>query len=127
MKAYATFCSGKTKTGRVEYKRQVHSSSAARLRSLATQMSYRLDEGHGLCCYRVGVEDNGCHSLLDYATVAESARILECIARSLNAVVVERKIIQNEVVNDNQRKYETKNNKDIGAYSDCTKGPIIRS
>ena len=61
-------------------------------------MSYRLDEGHGSCMYRIGVEDNGCHSLLDYASVAESARVLECIARSLNAVVVERNMIQNEVL-----------------------------
>lgn len=47
-----------------------------------------------------GVEDDGCHSLLDYDAVAESARVLECIARSLNAVVVERKMIQNEIVQD---------------------------
>ena len=50
--------------------------------------------------YRLGVEDGGEHSLLDYDTVAESARVLECIARSLNAVVVERKMIQGEVVVD---------------------------
>lgn len=60
-------------------------------------MSYRLDQGNGVCIYRLGVEDDGCHSLMDYANVAESARILECIARSLNAVVVERKMIQNEI------------------------------
>jgi GTPase len=60
-------------------------------------MSFRLDEGHGSCMYRVGVEDDGCHSLLAYATVAESCRVLEYLARSLNAVVVERLMIQNEV------------------------------
>lgn len=65
-------------------------------------MSYRLDEGNGTCLYRVGVEDDGCHSLLDYQTVAESARILECIARSLNAVVSERTMIQNEIVDDEE-------------------------
>ena len=99
-------------TGRVEYKRQVHNSSAARMRSLATQMSYRLDEGNGCCMYRIGtfaamhcnsvlfqeypshsptgylshqgVEDDGCHSLLDYEAVAESARVLGeyCTSRS---------------------------------------------
>jgi len=89
-------------TGKVEYKRQVHHSNSSRLRSLATQMSYRLDQGHGACMYRVGVEDDGCHSLLDYPSIAESARTLECIARSLNAVVLERKMIQNEVVLDNE-------------------------
>jgi hypothetical protein len=60
-------------------------------------MSYRLDEGQGRCVYRVGVEDDGCHSLLSYKEVAESCRILEFIARSLNAVVVDRKMIQNEI------------------------------
>jgi len=83
--------------GSTEYKRQVYQPKAMRLRSLATQMSYRLDEGSGVCTYQVGVEDNGCHSLLDYESVAESARILECIARSLNAVVISRTMIQNEV------------------------------
>jgi GTPase len=48
--------------------------------------------------YRIGVEDDGCHSLLDYNGVAETARVLELLARSLNAVVLERKMIQNEIV-----------------------------
>lgn len=86
--------------GNMEYKRQVHHATTSRLRSLATQMSYRLDEGHGCCRYRVGVEDDGCHSLLDYSSVAESARVLECIARSLNAVVLNRTMIQGEVALD---------------------------
>lgn len=60
-------------------------------------MSYRLDEGHGRCTYHIGVEDDGCHSVLDYSAVSESAWVLESIARSLNAVVLERKMIQNEV------------------------------
>jgi len=83
--------------GCTEYKRQLRNPTPSRLRSLATQMSYRLDEGMGRCTYQVGVEDDGCHSLLDYASVAESARIIECIARSLNAVVLERLMIQGEV------------------------------
>ena len=61
-------------------------------------MSYRLDQGQGICVYRIGVEDDGCHSLLDYENVAETAKLLETLARSLNAVVLERKMIQNEVV-----------------------------
>ena len=60
-------------------------------------MSYRLDQGHGVCTYRIGVEDDGCHSLLDYSAMAESARILETLARTLNAVVTERVMIQNEI------------------------------
>ena len=63
-------------------------------------MSYRMDEGHGRCMYRLGVEDDGCHSLLSYEQVAESARVVEWLARSLNAIVVERKMIQNEVYFD---------------------------
>jgi GTPase len=85
----------------VEYKRQVNQSSAARLRSLKTQMSFRLDQGRGTCLYRVGVEDDGCHSLLDYATVAQSCCVLEYLARSLNAVVTERVLIVDEVVAQN--------------------------
>jgi GTPase len=85
-------------TGNIEYKRQVSpSASPNRYVSLSTQMSFRLDEGQGQCIYRVGVEDDGCHSLLSYQDVAESCRVLELIARSLNALVVERKMIQNEV------------------------------
>ena len=64
-------------------------------------MSFRMDEGGGSCRYFIGVEDDGCHSLLDYPSVAESARVLECIARSLNAIVVERTMIQNEIVERN--------------------------
>ena len=53
------------KGGSSEYKRRVHSNlSSARLRTLSTQMSYRLDEGGGRCTYHVGVEDDRCHSLL---------------------------------------------------------------
>lgn len=61
-------------------------------------MSFRLDQGHGTCLYRVGVEDDGCHSLLDYEIVAKSCCVLEYLARSLNAVVTERVMIQNEVM-----------------------------
>ena len=61
-------------------------------------MSYRLDEGRGRCTYHIGVEDDGCHSLEGYPAVSESAWVLESIARSLNSVVIERKMIQNEIV-----------------------------
>lgn len=81
----------------MEYKRQVNQSSASRLRSLTSQMSFRLDQGHGTCVYRVGVEDDGCHSLLDYQVVAKSCCVLEYLARGLNSVVTERIMIQNEV------------------------------
>jgi GTPase len=47
----------------MEYKRQVHQANSARL------MSYRLDQGHGVCIYRLGVEDDGCHSLMDHPTI----------------------------------------------------------
>jgi len=77
------------------------SNVSRRLCSLATQMSYRLDQGNGRCVYQIGVEDNGCHSLLSYPQIAASARVLEGIARSLNAIVVQRTMIQNEVPNDN--------------------------
>lgn len=61
-------------------------------------MSYRLDQGKGRCIYHIGVEDDGCHSLLDYPAISESAWILESIARSLNSIVLERQMIQGEIV-----------------------------
>jgi elongation factor 1-alpha len=81
----------------VEYKRQLIKPSVARLRSLATQMSYRLDEGHGECIYYIGVEDDGCHSLLDYTSISHSAMVLECIARSLNVIITKKVMIQGEI------------------------------
>lgn len=83
--------------GNTEYKRQLLNCSPTRLEKLKTQMSFRLDEGNGVCYYRLGVEDDGCHSLSDYDACAETAKLLEHLARSLNAVVLERKMIQNEV------------------------------
>ncbi|VEU37722.1 unnamed protein product [Pseudo-nitzschia multistriata] len=83
--------------GSTEYKRQLLHCSPTRLEKLKTQMSFRLDEGNGICHYQIGVEDNGCHSLIDYHACAETAKLLEHLARSLNAVVLERKMIQNEV------------------------------
>jgi len=84
--------------GSTEYKRQLLQCTPNRLEKLKTQMSFRLDQGDGCCVYRIGVEDDGCHSLIDYPACAETARILEYLARSLNAVVVDRTMIQNEVV-----------------------------
>ena len=85
------------KDGNTEYKRQLLNCTAARLEKLKTQISFRLDEGNGCCIYHIGVEDDGCHSLVDYDACAETAKLLEYLARSLNAVVLERKMIQNEV------------------------------
>jgi hypothetical protein len=73
--------------------------------------------------YRVGVEDDGCHSLLDYETIAESCRLLECLARTLNAVVVERRMIQGEVVVDDVngnpvKKSDNSDNNDNGDDDD---------
>lgn len=84
----------------MEYKRQLHQCTPTRLEKLKTQMSYRMDQGNGCCVYRIGVEDDGCHSLLEYKCVAETAAVLEYLARSLNAVVLQRKMIQNEVMKD---------------------------
>ena len=45
--------------------------------------------------YRIGIKDNGCHPLLDYLAINESAWILEGTARSLNSGVLSRRMIQN--------------------------------
>lgn len=108
--------------GNIEYKRLLHKCTAARLEKLKTQMSFRLDEGNGTCLYRIGVEDDGCHSLLDYEMCAETARVLECIARSLNAVVIERKMIQNEVILDNADNPIVSGEDSIWAIEPCLLG-----
>lgn len=83
--------------GNTEYKRQLCNLTSERRIKLTTQMSYRMDQGNGICVYRIGVEDDGSHSLLDYESIAESARNVESIAANLNAVVLERRVIQGEV------------------------------
>jgi len=82
--------------GATEYKRQVLNPTTERCIKLTTQMSYRLDQGNGVCTYMIGVEDDGKHSLLDYKSVCESAKNLEAIARHLNAILLERRFIQGE-------------------------------
>lgn len=92
------FCACYQQNGNIEYKRQLLNCTATRLEKLKTQLSYRLDEGNGCCIYRIGCEDDGCHSLVDYDACAETAKTLEYLARSLNSIIVERKMIQNEVI-----------------------------
>ena len=83
-------------------------------------MSYRLDQGSGTCIYHIGVEDDGCHSLLDYNNISESAWILESIARNLNSVVVSRRMIQNEIVSVEEN--ESGNGNDISNKKDKKDG-----
>jgi len=87
-------------TGSVEYKRQISKPTPARLRTLATQMNYRMDEGKGIATYEVGVEDDGTHSMLDYDAIQQSVAILEALARSLNAIVLDTVYYQNELPQD---------------------------
>eukprot|EP00523_Entomoneis_sp_CCMP467_P019883 CAMPEP_0168863732 /NCGR_PEP_ID=MMETSP0727-20121128/19099_1 /TAXON_ID=265536 /ORGANISM="Amphiprora sp., Strain CCMP467" /LENGTH=698 /DNA_ID=CAMNT_0008918805 /DNA_START=59 /DNA_END=2155 /DNA_ORIENTATION=- len=96
MKRHIKVVEPEIEDGPVEYKRQIN-GTATRLRSLGTQMGFRLDEGSGICTYQVGVEDDGAHSLLDYVAIAESCKILEFLAHSLNAIVIERTLIQDEI------------------------------
>mmetsp|Transcript_25550 Transcript_25550/g.36649 ORF Transcript_25550/g.36649 Transcript_25550/m.36649 type:complete len:704 (-) Transcript_25550:51-2162(-) len=90
-------------TGAVEYKRKIYKPSPSRLRTLATQMNYRMDEGKGVAIYEIGVEDDGTHSLLDYETIQESVTVIETLARSLNAIVLDKVYYQNEQQQDKNR------------------------
>jgi len=83
--------------GNTEYKRLLHNPNSSRLRTLTTQMCYRLDQGHGTCRYIVGVEDNGKLSMLQYSSVFLTSQIINCVAKSLNARVSETKFFQNEI------------------------------
>lgn len=86
--------------GDTEYKRQVCNLTSERRIKLTTQMSYRLDQGNGICKYQIGVEDDGSHSLLEYESISESVLNLESIAACLNSIVLEKNIIQGEVAVD---------------------------
>jgi len=89
--------------GSIEYKRQVHNLTSERRIKLTTQMSYRLDQGNGVCKYMIGIEDNGTHSLLDYKSVIESIQNLASIAANLNCIVLDCTMIQGEISSDGKR------------------------
>lgn len=114
-------CQPEVSTGSVEYKRQVECRNPTRLRSLATQMVYRMDEARdGTAIYQVGVEDDGCHSLLDYPAVNRSCLILEHLARThLNAVVVDRTFYQDEILLPRQQRKLQHAAATISTSDDC--------
>lgn len=70
--------------GNIEYKRKVIHSNEGRLQQLWTQMNYRLREGHGMCMYRVGVDDGGYCRGITEDELDESARNLLICARNVN-------------------------------------------
>lgn len=117
--------------GPTEYKRQVINPTAERVVKLTTQMSYRLDQGNGVCTYMIGVEDDGKHSMLDHDTVRKSAENLEAIARNLNAVRLRRRFVQGEVVSSSSSKdadggEEKKSAEGCVVYDDaCTTEPSV--
>lgn len=45
--------------GNIEYKLKLVNPSMEKFQNLTTQMKYRLNEGYGVCYYKIGVEDNG--------------------------------------------------------------------
>lgn len=45
--------------GNIEYKLSICDKTPRRMEELITQMSYRLNEGHGECMYIIGISDNG--------------------------------------------------------------------
>lgn len=75
------------KHGNVEYKFKLVGVSAERKVHLATQMQFRLCEGHGEAIYEVGVHDNGTPLGLPQAELDETVATLRELGATLNADV----------------------------------------
>lgn len=85
--------------GNTEYKRHLLAEDLDRIDKLTTQMSFRLHEGKGKACYRLGVEDNGSLALLNYEDLEKSINMLEMIAESISAKLCKTERVQYRIVN----------------------------
>lgn len=74
--------------GDTEYKLKLVLPSDDRLDHLATQMKYRIREGHGEAHYRIGVEDNGKPTGLNQEDMLESLKTICLLAGRVRADVM---------------------------------------
>lgn len=75
------------KHGNIEYKFKLVGVTAERKVHLATQMQFRLCEGHGEAIYEIGVHDNGTPMGLSQAELDETVDTLRELGATLNADV----------------------------------------
>mmetsp|Transcript_20805 Transcript_20805/g.26926 ORF Transcript_20805/g.26926 Transcript_20805/m.26926 type:complete len:717 (+) Transcript_20805:119-2269(+) len=78
--------------GNVEHKLSVHRASVERIKTLVTQLLFRLNEGHGHAVYRVGVSDDGRAEGLARCELVSSLRTLREMAESLGAGIARCKL-----------------------------------
>ena len=70
--------------GNIEYKLKLLNVDDDRLKSLATQMRYRCNEGNGECIYNLGVEDCGVMSGITEQEYNETIKNINCVAGKNN-------------------------------------------
>ena len=71
--------------GNTEYKLKLTNTNNSRIEELTTQMKFRLQEGAGVCYYKIGIEDNGNPVGLTEEELKVSLDVIEEIAERLNA------------------------------------------
>lgn len=73
--------------GNIEYKRKLIPKDHNRLEHLATQLKWRLDEGHGIAIYALGVENNGEIKGILLEELNASLECLKKLAKMSNSTV----------------------------------------
>ena len=71
--------------GNIEYKLKLTKTNNTRIEELVTQMKFRLQEGAGICYYKIGLEDNGNPLGISEDDLKVSLDVLEEISERLNA------------------------------------------
>jgi len=78
--------------GNIEYKRLITNCNN-RFESLASQMNWRLIEGHGVCYYYIGIEDNGSISKMNRLSLYKSLTNLKKISNIINSNITNIELI----------------------------------
>ena len=103
--------------GNIEYKLKLINKSSERIEELATQMRYRLNEGHGECFYIIGVKDNGNIQGITEDEFNISDNILKDIANKLDVNIT---LLSSKDITSSKKMYEylirEKNNKYIDSW-----------
>jgi hypothetical protein len=85
--------------GNIEYKRKL-TSNMSRIKSLATQLNWRLDEGSGIAIYYIGVDDDGSYYGITREIYKESYNAMYIMCNICNAYIYEenKQIINNKCI-----------------------------
>jgi GTPase len=89
--------------GNIEYKLKLLNIDDSRIKTLATQMRYRCQEGDGECIYNLGIRDDGTMEGMTDIEYEETIKNMNTIADKNNYTV---KLISKSNVSDNKNIYE---------------------